>query len=547
LLVLGATVSIWQAVRARRAERVANLERDRASSEAASAKAVTDFLQNSLLSQASAYRQDAEPDPDIRVRTLLDRAAAGIGDQFHGKPAIEADIRGTIGATYHDLGLLPQAAEQYRRQYDLDLRARGPRAPETYEALSNLATSRSDAGKLAEATRMREQALAGLLQSLGPHDSRTVAAMRSLGDDYVRQGEFAKAEPLLTKALADQTRALGPDNIATLDTVDSLEELYIDEDSSAQAEKLAADTLDASRRRYGPDHPLTIRASFRLGGIYERIGKYAQSEAVLTAALKGSTRLFGPEHPDTLGIMDMLAQALEDQGKYAEALAMQLKLYETDRRLGPDLPDTITEEAALATMYVHAGDAAKGERFYKDSLERATRVLGPSHPRTLITLSDLAYYYETHHRYAEAIPLEMRGVAASRTTSDFDRIQAVGFVSTLGRDYLAVGQYQLAEQRLREALARVMGISPDGWKRYYLESLIGAALIGEKKYAEAEPLVLSGYNGLKKQESSLRDYALPFVKEDGERVVSLYQAWGRPGEAAEWRRKLGEPTAPSRP
>jgi non-specific serine/threonine protein kinase/serine/threonine-protein kinase len=362
LLVLGATVSIWQAVRARRAERVADMERDRANSEAASAKAVADFLQNSLLSQASAYRQNGEPDPNIRVRTLLDRAAADIGGKFQGKPAIEADIRGTIGATYHDLGLLPQAAEQYQKQYELDMRSRGAQAPETYEALSNLATSRSDAGKLAEAAGMREQAVAGLTRSLGPEDPRTIAATRALGNDYDLQGEYAKADPLLTKALAEQTRALGPDDVATLDTVDSLEELYIDDDRSSTAEKLAADTLDRATRRYGLDHPLTLRAMFRLGGIYERIGKYAESEAALIAALQGSTRLLGPEHPDTLGIMDMLAQALDDQGKHAQAVAMQLKLYEADRRRGPDLPDTITEEAGLATIYLHAGDSAKGEQ-----------------------------------------------------------------------------------------------------------------------------------------------------------------------------------------
>ncbi len=165
-------------------------------------------------------------------------------------------------------------------------------------------------------------------------------------------------------------------------------------------------------------------------------------------------------------------------------------------------------------------------------------MLGPGHPRTIITLSDLAYYYETNHRYAEAIPLEMRGIEASRKDSGFDRNEAVGFISTLGKDYLATGQYPRAETRLSEALAIVMKSSPDGWKRYYLESLLGAALIGQKRYAEAEPLILSVYNGLKKQESTLRDYARPFVKEDGERVVKLYQAWGKPGEAADWRKKL---------
>ena len=50
--------------------------------EAATAKAVVEFLQNDLLAQASATNQarpDTKPDPNLTVRTALDRAAQTIG------------------------------------------------------------------------------------------------------------------------------------------------------------------------------------------------------------------------------------------------------------------------------------------------------------------------------------------------------------------------------------------------------------------------------------------------------------------------------------
>ena len=62
------------------ARRVAQ-ERDRANQEAEIARAVNEFLQNDLLAQASATQQarpDITPDPDLKVRTALDRAAAPI-------------------------------------------------------------------------------------------------------------------------------------------------------------------------------------------------------------------------------------------------------------------------------------------------------------------------------------------------------------------------------------------------------------------------------------------------------------------------------------
>src|ERR1700683_1810968 len=65
VLIAAAVISIRQSIRASR--------------EAASAQAVNDFLQNDVLAQASAAKQSwprAKPDPDLQVRTALDRAAA---------------------------------------------------------------------------------------------------------------------------------------------------------------------------------------------------------------------------------------------------------------------------------------------------------------------------------------------------------------------------------------------------------------------------------------------------------------------------------------
>ena len=71
LLVAASAVSTWQAVRATRAEKTA--------------AAVSAFLQNDLLGQADLANQPgAGPgrDPDVTVRTLLDRAASTIEGKF---------------------------------------------------------------------------------------------------------------------------------------------------------------------------------------------------------------------------------------------------------------------------------------------------------------------------------------------------------------------------------------------------------------------------------------------------------------------------------
>ena len=65
-------------------------------------------------------------------------------------------------------------------------------------------------------------------------------------------------------------------------------------------------------------------------------------------------------------------------------------------------------------------------------------------------------------------------------------------------------------------------------------------LEGQKNYAHAEPLLLESCEGLQQRQASL----LPFlnaprrITESLERLVQLYDAWGKPAQAAEWKQKL---------
>ena len=65
-------------------------------------------------------------------------------------------------------------------------------------------------------------------------------------------------------------------------------------------------------------------------------------------------------------------------------------------------------------------------------------------------------------------------------------------------------------------------------------------LEGQKNYAHAEPLLLESCEGLQQRQASL----LPFlnaprrITESLERLVQLYDAWGKPAQAAEWKKKL---------
>ena len=79
---------------------------------------------------------------------------------------------------------------------------------------------------------------------------------------------------------------------------------------------------------------------------------------------------------------------------------------------------------------------------------------------------------------------------------------------------------------------------PDDWSTFGAQSDLGAALLAQKKYEDAEALLIQGYTGLKEQEKKIPAASSSSLREAGERLIQLYEAWDRPTQASEWRRKL---------
>jgi hypothetical protein len=70
-------------------------------------------------------------------------------------------------------------------------------------------------------------------------------------------------------------------------------------------------------------------------------------------------------------------------------------------------------------------------------------------------------------------------------------------------------------------------------------SLLGDSLLGQGRYADAESLIVPGYAGMKARARKIPASARTQLGKAVERVIRLYEAWGRPEQAAEWRRTLG--------
>lgn len=105
-----------------------------------------------------------------------------------------------------------------------------------------------------------------------------------------------------------------------------------------------------------------------------------------------------------------------------------------------------------------------------------------------------------------------------------------------------------AELKLRECLMIRHKLQPDDWSTFETMSVLGEALLGQKKYSDAEPHLLAGYKGLKQHRDAIPSTDRPqLITKALDRLVKLYEAWGRTELATRWRNERDVAVAAQKP
>jgi non-specific serine/threonine protein kinase/serine/threonine-protein kinase len=206
-------------------------------------------------------------------------------------------------------------------------------------------------------------------------------------------------------------------------------------------------------------------------------------------------------------------------------------------------PATFMAAFNLGANYRDAGRLQDAASLFDEWLPRAAAALKPGQPPLAHGRRSAAESYARAGQHDKAAALWAEDVAARRKQAKPDARQLAGALSSLGSALLKAGKPAEAEPALRECLAILRERQPEPWETFDTQSLLGGALSGQKKYTEAEPLLVRGYQGLKR---STMDAATPRhapnirerLSEALQRLVHLYDAWGKPGEAAKWRKEL---------
>jgi serine/threonine protein kinase/tetratricopeptide (TPR) repeat protein len=389
-------------------------------------------------------------------------------------------------------------------------------------------------GEAALAIEVLQKSLATFKAKLGPDDYSTLDGMDDLAMALKANGQPDQAMPLYEETVKKR-RAGDPDHRWTLTSMNNLATTYHDLRQFEKAVRLHEETLARRQEKLGPDDPDTLQSMVNLAASYQDSGRPDKALPLFQETL-AKWRKRNPDHPDTLTVMNNLATAYVDGRQPDKAIPLfEVVLGKSKSRLAPDHPDTLACMYNLTVAYRQSGRPDKAVPLLEEALKLRGAKYPPDHPDTLATMGALGKTYGEANRGEKAAATFAEFVGRHRKRSPKDSLQFAGLLAQVSLELVRCGQPAAAEPILRECLAVRERKEPDAWSTFNTQALLGTSLLGQKKYEDAEPLLLKGYEGMKARETTIPPPADKRIPETLDRLVELYTATDRPEEAARWR------------
>lgn len=365
------------------------------------------------------------------------------------------------------------------------------------------------------------------------------------------QNKLAEAESLHREALEIRRVAFPANHPAITLSMNNLASLLQAQRKFAEAEKFYLEVLGIDRDHLPNAHPdialhLNNLASLRLDQ-----KRFGEAEPLFREALGISRVALPAGHPRTAMLLNNLALVLQLQNKLAEAEQLYFEALTLKRAVLPaDHPDIAVSLFNLASHFVKENKPAEAESLYHEAIEILRTAFPDGHRENARAMTDLAKLLQDQKRLDEARPLLHESLEIQRRILPKDSPKLASELVTFSQTLLGLKSWDEAEKVLRECLAIREKANPDAWNTFNTQSMLGAALLGQKKFAEAEPWLLKGYDGMKEREAMIPPEGKTRIPESLERLVELYRSWhaAEPDKdyetkAAEWQTKLEEHNA----
>ena len=362
-----------------------------------------------------------------------------------------------------------------------------------------------------------------------------------IAECYYGQGNYALAKKYTQEYLDLHRKLYGENDIKTLAASERRAFMLFEQGKLAKSEKHYRKILPLMRneKRKG-----NIKAE-NLAGALDNFGylrrtqgdskeaelSFRESLALSSQMPKESLYIVGPTR-------STLASTLADQGRFEEALQTAREaVAEYRQREETDTPNFGFTLTVLGGFLTEKGDYAEADANLHEAEAIFRKLLVPSHLWSGDNLRNQAISYYQQGRYAESLSKVTETLKIYRESFGpyYDNYPTALIIN--GLILAKTGQPKEGEKILREAVKIRTDLLPKG--HYWValaNSALGECLTIEKRYNEAEPLLLESYESLKSSQGASN----PRTQIALQRLITLYENWGKLDTASAYRENLSK-------
>ncbi len=391
-------------------------------------------------------------------------------------------------------------------------RGRDPKASEI------LASSKAE---IEAETSLRPAARAALLEPVG-------AVYRNLGF-------YKEARPLLEEALELRRASLPPDSTELSESLHSLAALYRNLGEERKAEPLMREAMASQRCLLAPDDVELAKGLSNLASLLDKLEKDDEARALYTEALAIKRKHFPEDDLEVVKTLNNLALLIWSQGDYRTAEPLLRQILAARRKAYGAEPhgEVATSLNNLAVVLAEQGKFEEAQPLYAEALamRQAVYTANVNHRLIATSIMNLGFFQQMRGEYRSA-------------DADYQEALAKLRASLLeGSEDFAVGMRNLAslhsirpdlgscEPPAREAYEELIArYWPEHWRVADAASVLGGCLANLGRDAEAEPLLVEGFERLSKATRRR-----PYVPDALERLIAFYERRGQSARAAEYR------------
>jgi len=339
---------------------------------------------------------------------------------------------------------------------------------------------------------------------------------------------------LLEKALETRRELHGARHPDVAETLNQLALVERDQNGAhAVAESLLTRAVSIRRSTRPTDTTALARSLKNLVYVRRRQGKGEAAEEAVREALSLQRAVYGDEHIDVAESLFNLAAVLRDQGHYQEAERVQRRSLALARTLtdGPH-PGVATNLSNLALTLKEQDKHEAAEDMYRRALDQNRKLYDSAHPGIANTLNNLHVVLKEQGRSEAAESYLRRALRMQRDLYDEPHPRIANSLANLGTFLRDREQYPEANSAYRAArlMLEDVGQAQSPSMASMLENH-GELFARREQYAKAE----SAYRRALDLEQTHHEPGHPERTTLREALVRLYDAWGKPERAAEYR------------